>query len=112
MPWVSRFVPSTLASPTTAIVPWTRTRVVRNAIERAWLKPSAYRMRWNASFRSRPLPASRKVSQASSPVSSHGLGDGGGGAQRSSSGTQTVIAEGSTPNVRCLVFLRSPPSSS
>ncbi len=38
-------LPSAAANPTTAMVPWTSTRLVMKASERAWLKPSASRMR-------------------------------------------------------------------
>ena len=37
------------------------------ASERAWLKPSATRIRWKASFRRRNRPVRRKTAQASSP---------------------------------------------
>ena len=37
------------------------------AIERAWLKPSATRIRMNASLRSRRFPTRDSVVQASSP---------------------------------------------
>ena len=56
-----------LASPTSPITPWTATRVVMKAMERAWLKPSATRIRMKASLRSRRFPTRDSVVQASSP---------------------------------------------
>ena len=46
-------------------------RLIMKAIDRAWLKPSANRNRWNASRTSRARPQLRSVALASSPVSSH-----------------------------------------
>ena len=51
-----------------------------NASDRAWLKPSATRSRWNASRRSRRRPVCRSVCHASSPVSSQVSGTRRGGA--------------------------------
>ena len=53
-----------------AIMPWMAARLIMKAIDRAWLKPSANRSRWKASLISRPRPHVRRVSLASSPLSS------------------------------------------
>ena len=63
--------PSALARPTRAMIAWRKTRVVRYAIDLAWLKPSAYRSRLNASRMRAPRPVRSKVCTASSPVRPH-----------------------------------------
>ena len=73
---LSEPLPKMPASPTRAIRPWTATREISNAIERAWLNPSATRMRRKASLSSRPRRMRLRVIQASSPDRSGFLGRG------------------------------------
>ena len=95
--------------------PWTSTKVVMKASERAWLNPSATRRRWNASARRRRRPVCSRVRAGVVAVELPRLGNEPGGAHdvaAPSIGTHTWMAAGSTRTFSFFAGARSPPSSS
>ena len=121
MPDEMRLSPKAIARPTRAMVACTSSRPTRKANERAWVKPSARRIRWKAELNRVRRPQVRSASLASSPVSSQVSGTGAAvlttrlgvaALGRRVGGTQIRTAPGRTLIFSFLASPRWPPSSS